>query len=409
MFNGMQVRTTLQTEHGTTATADRSEPDSYEIDIQVRVRVPKPHKSLEELSKLNPQLATVLPGLPVLLDTAKVSPAFDELYRLKVRNLQSNLRRLDSLLSRHNFYDTETVLELEHPISKRRALLVQSDMDVDTDGSDADRVPDVDGGSSTYQPFTSYYWPKQTNKVNTAFIRPREERLKKIDQELAASGLSAAKKKELKATQTQLKNEIAHLRSSSFLVGKLDPFIVLPWSMFGKKDQLTPKVGDYCVVIHDNGLYPAIVGDVGPTYKSGEASLRLGQAINPKSSGYSRAASDLKVTYLVFPGSGERPWTAPDYEKWRARCETLLGELGGYNGQLHVWEDLTKPKPTPVPASPVATPAPSATPAPGATPAATPGATPGATPIPATPAPATPEPKNLPPATTETKPKTRPS
>ena len=404
MFNGMQIRTTLQTEYGTTATKDRSEPENYAVDIKVNVRVPKPHKSLEELSNLNPQLATILPGLPILLDTAKVSPSFDELYRLKVRNLQANLMRLDALMSRHNFYDTETVLELEHPVSKRRALLVQSDMDVDTDGSDSDRVPDVEGASSTFQPFTSYNWPKQTKQPNNAFIRPREERLKKIAQELAASGVSAAKQKELKGRQAELKNEITNLQRNSFLVAKLDPFIVLPGSMFGKKDQLTPKVGDYCVVIQDNVLYPAILGDVGPSYKSGEGSLRLCQALNPKASGYSRAASDLKVTYLVFPGSGERPWTVPNYEKWRAQCESLLGELGGHNGQLHVWEDLAKPKATPAPVPPAATPAPSATPAPGATPAATPSATPGATP-----APATPEPKNLPPATTEAKPKARPS
>ncbi len=319
MFNGMQVRTTLLTEHGTTATADRNEPGSYELDITLRVKVPKPHSNLEELSKLNPQIATTLPGLPILLDTAKISPAFDDIYRLKVENLQRNLRsRLDLLLSRHNFYDTETVLELQHPISKRKALLVQSDMDVDTDGSDSDRVPDVDANSVTFQPFTSYGWPKKTDKPNS-FIIPREKRLKEIAQELAKSGVSAARQKELKATQANLKAEIQDLQRRSFLVAKLDPYIVLPYSMFGKKDQLTPKVGDYGVVIQGDTLYPVIVGDVGPMYKSGEGSLRLCQALNPKASGYNRAASDLKVTYLIFPESGDRPWDVPNFETWNTR------------------------------------------------------------------------------------------
>jgi hypothetical protein len=401
MFNGMQTRTTLQTEYGTTATADRNEPGSYEVDIQVRVRVPKPHTSLEELSKLNPELPTVLPGLPILLDTAKISPAFDELYRLKVTNIQSNLTRFDALLSRHNFYDTETVLELEHPISKRRALLVQSDMDVDTDGSDGDRVTEVEANSQTFQPFTSYNWPKKTQQPNS-FIIPREKRLKEITQELASSGVSAARQKELKATQAQLKNEISNLQKNSFLVAKLDPFIVLPGSMFGKKNQLIPRIGDYCVVIYNDVLYPAILGDVGPSFKSGEGSTRLCQALNPKASGYSRPTNDLKVTYLVFPGSGEKPWEAPDYEKWRTKCESLLGELGGHNGKLHVWDDLAKPKPLPTPVPPSATPAAAATPAP-------PAATPSATPPAATPAPGTPGPKTLPPATAEAATKARPS
>lgn len=398
MFNGMQLRTSLITEYGTTATADRSDPASYAVDIQVRVRVPKPHRDLAELSRLNPQLATILPGLPILLDTAKVSPAFDDLYRLKVTNLQANLRRLDALLSRHNFYDTETVLELEHPVSKRRALLVQSDMDTDTDGSDSDRVSDVDAASPTFQPFTSYNWPKKTQQPNP-LIAPRENRLRQISQELAFAGVSAARQKELKKIQADLRGEITNLQKNSFLVAALDPFIVLPGSMFGKKGQLTPSIGDYCVVINGSMLYPAIVGDVGPSYKSGEASLRLCKELNPRADANSSATSDLKVTYLVFPGSSEKPWGVPDLEKWRTRCESLLGELGGFSGQLFAWEDLSKPKPPPEPVVPQSTPAPPSTPGatpPAATPAPVPATPAPTTPVPATPAPTTPKPAATP-------------
>ena len=46
-----------------------------------------------------------------------------------------------SLLSRHNFYDCQTVSQLRHPNTGRRAILLQGDMDVDADGSDSDRLP----------------------------------------------------------------------------------------------------------------------------------------------------------------------------------------------------------------------------------------------------------------------------
>ncbi len=187
IFNGMQIRTTLQTEFGTNATTDRADPSSYGVDLQVRVKVPKPHRDFAELVHLNSQLPTVLPELPILLNTAKISPFFDDLYRLKVTSLQQNLMHLDVLLSRHNFYDCETVLEFEHPLSRRRAILLQADMDTDNDGSDSDRVPDVDGSSATFQPFTSYKWAKKTQQPNS-FITPRTARLRQIEQEMAIPG-----------------------------------------------------------------------------------------------------------------------------------------------------------------------------------------------------------------------------
>jgi hypothetical protein len=96
------------------------------------------------------------------------------------------------------------------------------------------------------------------------------------------------------------------------------------------------------VVIHGSKLYPAIVGDGGPTYKVGEASLRIARQLNPKATPYSRPVSDLKVTYLVFPGSRDPERGPPDFEKWRQRCHELLGEIGGLGEgyQLHLWQDL---------------------------------------------------------------------
>ena len=404
----MQIRTTLQTEFGTNATTDRADPSGYGVDLQVRVKVPKPHRDFAELVHLNAQLPTVLPQLPILLNTAKISPFFDDLYRLKVTSLQQNLMHLDALLSRHNFYDCETVLEFEHPLSRRRAILLQADMDTDNDGSDSDRVPDVDGSSATFQPFTSYKWAKKTQQPNS-FITPRTARLRQIEQETAMPGQPTARLQQLRGQSAALKSEISDLQKYSYLVGSADPYVVLPSSMFGKKfGPFAPAVGDYCVVIHENTLFPSVIGDVGPADLVGEASLRICRQINPRSDANNRPMNDLKVTYLIFPGSADRPFDVPNLDKWRTRCEALLKEVGGFQGQLFAWEDVTKPKPppaTPVPATPAplgpATPTPSnPVPAPAPTTAspspanATPPSEPTTSPKPAaTPAPASTTPK----------------
>lgn len=373
IFNGMQYRVTLETEIGSSATEEVNDPASYRAELVVKVKVPKPHKSLAEITKLNPELPTVLPELTTLLQSAKISPSFDDLYRLKCAALQSSLYRLDNLLTRHNFYDIETILELQHPQSKRRALFIQSEMDVDTDGSDIERVPVIEGASSTFQPFTSYRWGRKTDVISP-FSAPREEKLKLVEQELAANP-PAARKEALKSSQIDLKNEIGDLKKYSFLVGQTDPFIVLPGSMVGKKaGGFGPAIGDYCVVIVGRTFYPAIVGDVGPANLMGEASLRLCKQILPKANAAFRPVDELKATYLVFPGTADRPFAVPDLAKWRERCAKFLDELGGQRGELFTWEDLTKPPPPPP-----ATPAPT-TPAPATAPAPAKAATPPATP-----------------------------
>lgn len=343
MFSGAQVRTTLETEFGTTATVARNDPASYVVDVKVQVKIPKPHKDLSELSKLNERLPALLPGLSTLIESAKVSPLWEDFYRLKVAQLQQSLNRFDNLLSRHNLYDCETILELQHAQTKRRALLIQADMDTDSDGSDADRIAEVDTASSTFQPFTSYRWGKKTDKPS-AFIGPREAKLKQYEIELATPGVIPARAKDLRDATARIKSEVSDLKKYSFLVATTDPFVVLPLSMFGKKSPFAVSIGDYCVVVFGDQLYPAIVGDAGPAYKTGEGSLRLSKQISARADVNNRAVNDLKVTYLVFPGTADKPWDVPDLAKWRARCASLLGEIGGYQGELFEWEDLTKPK-----------------------------------------------------------------
>ena len=371
LFSGLELHTTLETQRGETASTERENESSYALDLAVRVRVPKANTSLKELASLNPQLPELLPGLEALAKTARVSDFYEEIYQRKLRSLRSELMRLDQLLSRHNFFDCETILEIQSPQTKRRALLIQSDMDVDMDGSDSDRVPNVDSSDLHFQPTTSYKWPKKTAAANP-FLAQRETRLQQFQKELRANGTAPARANELRAAIGDLRHEIDDLKKHSFLVGATDPYIVLPGLMLGKNDSaFTPRIGDYCAVIYKNVLYPAIIGDAGPNHILGEASLRISKQLNALAGANNRPVSALKVTYLVFPNTADKPWAAPDLEKWRARCEQFLNELGGYKGELHAWENLIKPPPTPAPTPtpvPKPTPTPTPTPAPQATP-----------------------------------------
>jgi hypothetical protein len=370
LFNGVKYDVTFETVEGKTATVEREDPESYVVDLKVRVRVPKAHQSLPELSRISPELSTVLPELESLLKTARVSTEFDELYRNKVNSVRNAVNRLDAVLSRHNFFDCETILELQHPKSKRKCLLIQSDMDVDTDGSDGDRVPSIElGGSRTFQPFTSYRWAKKTKQPNP-FAVVWEKRIQEAEAKMVTSKDPAATRAEI----ARLRDEFRSMQTASWLVGVADPFIVLPIPMLGKSARgYGPLIGDYCVIIVGNRLFPAIVGDAGPTTKLGEASLRICREISGEASGSQRALSDLKATYLVFPGSGEKPWGPPDYAKWQARCEKLLAEMGGYEGTLFQWTPWLPPGTVPAPTPGAATPpAGASSPVPSANPATAP-------------------------------------
>lgn len=385
LFNGIDLRTSVETESGTTATATRNDPESYTLNLELKVRVPKPTADLSDLELLNPSLSSILPGLAAMMPDARVSHFFEDFYRQKIANLQHNLPRLDLLLSRHNFYDCETVLEFQHPTTLRRALLVQAAMDVDMDGSDSDRVPLVDGTIANYQPMTSYKWPKKTAQPNQ-FLASREIRLKQLEAELETKGLSLERSMELRTLIPDARYELNQLKTHNFLVATTDPYVVMPGSLVTQDNQpFTPRIGDYCVVIYKNTLYPALIGDVGPRDKIGEASYRICKEINPRSTPYNRPVSDLKITYLVFPNSADKPFDAPDLDKIRSHCEQLLNEVGGYKGELHVWENLIKPPPTPTPTpAPTPTITPTQTPAPSPTAAAetSPTNSPSQTPIP---------------------------
>lgn len=374
LFNGITLHASVDPVPGGAASDERTNPDSYVLELRLHAKVPQPNKSIEDLAKVNGELPRVLPGLAAMITPESVSPLFKDLYETKLRLLRENLGRLDQLLSRHNFYDTQTILNLRHPESKRRAVLLQADMDVDADGSDSDRLPAGSGESVTFQPFTSFKWPKKTPAPNP-YAAPAEEKLKRFEGELAARSTAPERKRDLKSAIAQLRDEIDTMKKFSFLIGATDPYIVLPGN-FARAD--AGKVGDYALVIFNDKIYPAVVGDVGPTDKTGEASLRIAKEINPAANPNNRPISDLKITYLVFPGTAETPFGPPDLEKLQARCETLVKEIGGAAVPLHHWENIIPPPPSP---TPTPTPNPSVTATPSASPAAT-FAFPTATPAP---------------------------
>ena len=359
IFNGLQYRWKVETSPGDTAARDREVDNSYRLELKLKIRVPRPATSLQDVRVANARLPELLPSLPLLLESARVSPDYGKIYDLKLAWLKGRLEKIEQILSRHNFYDCDTILQLKHPETGRRALFVQGDMDVNVDGSDGDRNVEVDGSGQFFQAQTSYRWPKTTDRPNP-FLKRFEERMAEAEAELAQPETKEVRRQELTERIAASKRQLADLKSASFLVSKTDPTIVLPGFMMRGDGADVPKVGDYAVVIHGDKMYPSMVGDAGPSYKVGEASLRLCDEIRKTGTPLARPVSDLAVTYLVFPGSAEDKRSVPDLEKWHQRCTDLMAQIGVPNAPLHRWEDIVPPWPTP---TPTPTPDPAASPA----------------------------------------------
>ena len=375
LFNGITLHSSVETTPGADASTERVDPDSYVLDLKLNARVPTPNHTVDELAKITPRLPELLPGLSAMISPESVSPLFGELYNTKVKMLRENLARLDLLLSRHNFFDCQTVLQLQHPQTKRKALLLQADMDVDCDGSDGDRLPTSLGAPTNFKPFTSFKWTKKNPAAPNPYLPGTEERLKKAEDEFAAKTTNADRKRDLRNAITQLRAEVTTLKKYSFLIGTTDPYIVMPGAFTRGKD--AAKTGDYALVVYGDGIYPAIVGDIGPNDKVGEASFRIAKQINAQATPYNRPVSDLKVTYLVFPGTADPQFGPPDLEKLQSTCQKLVAEIGGSSVQLHHWEDII-PKPTSTPtATAIVSPSPTSTSSPtgSSLPTASPSAT----------------------------------
>ena len=354
--SGIPFKTEVKIDKGSFASKERVDEASYTASYQLSLRVPAAAKTMAELETTSPEISKLLPGLSALMEKAEVSPWYQKLYTNKTDRVRRDANTLNELLTKHNYYDCETILHLRTGDGKP-VFLMQAEMDVVSDGSDGDRLakmPDEIVNSPNYQPFTSYGWAKKSDTPNP-MIAGWEKRIGNAEKELADKATTAERKAWLRERIAYLKRGIDDMKGRSFLIADYDPFIVIPVNILTSNDPFAPKVGDYAAVIHGGKIYPSIVGDGGPTFKVGEASLRMARELNPKSTPYNRPVSDLKVTYLVFPGSRDAEKGPPDYEKWRQRCHELLGKLGGLADgvQLHTWQDLL-PKPAPPEVTPPA-------------------------------------------------------
>lgn len=344
LWNGMRMKLEILTGQGDIASRERLRDESYFLEARLQIQVPRPLTTMDDLSASCPGLPRVLPGLPQLLASAKESPYYHSLYQRKVIYTEQRATLFNQLLSRHNFFDCETILEATAGTG-RKVLLVQAEMDVVTDGSDPDRALTYDRSSSTFQPWTAYSWNRKSLSPASPFIAEREAEIAKLKGVQALAAATEQQKKDAAWRTTLLKKEIEALTYRSSLVAAIDPFIVLPIFMFEDVDRpFAPRIGDFAIVVHGERAFPAIVGDKGPNSKIGEASTLICNTINPSSDGKRRAVSDLVATYLVFPGTAEPAMATPDHARWRDRCLALAKEIGGLGVPLHDWR--------PIPAAP---------------------------------------------------------
>ena len=341
MSPGMNVLSAVQFEPGGTASQDRKDLGAYQLRVALNLRLPKAADG-ETLKLANPKLPELFNRYGDLMAGARVSQWYSAIYLHKQNHMRKNAATLSRLLDRHNYYDTDTVLEIESPDTGRKVLWMQADMDVVSDGSDGDRLPDMPEkvkNSDHYQPMTSYRWRKRGTNPNP-LLPHWEERVKK---------LSADKKNNASALE-YARNVVHDLKKYSFLLAEYDTFVVLPLAFKnGDNDAYRPQLGDYAAVVVGDRIFPAIVGDYGPRHKTGEASLRLARLVNPKSTSFARPVSNLGVSYIFFPGTKE-PENGPiDYNRLNSRVQELLNEMGGLTpaAQFQQVEDPLAPKPTP--------------------------------------------------------------
>lgn len=338
LTRGLNNRSNVHFTPGTTAAQDRVKKDAYQVRVSMNALLPKAAEG-EDLLKANPELPKVLADFGGLMKVAAVSPWYHSLYLHKQNRVRKNTALLNQVLDRHNFYDTDTILQITAPESKRNMLWIQADMDVVSDGSDGDRLPTMPESirkSDHYQPSTSYRWRKLGTTPNP-LLEGWQERLQRY------------RKAGNKEAEERAKLVITDLQRYSFLLAEYDSFIVVPLTVKeGKDDTYRPVPGDYAAVVVGKRVFPAIVGDFGPKFKTGEASLRLCKTVNPKANVYARPVSNLGVSYIIFPGTKE-PENGPiNYERLNSRVRELLQEIGGLGAEaefVEMQDLLPQPKP----------------------------------------------------------------
>ena len=133
-----------------------------------------------------------------------------------------------------------------------------------------------------------------------------------------------------------------HFPNGAALSSERHPYIVLPLGVFRAATGLA--LGDLAVVVYRNLLTAAICGDLGPTHKIGEGSIRLHEALHPPApdpcavrnpDGSCRRIHDVSieedVLFLVFPGSAIAAALTPANAEMliKTRAYALFSQLHG--------------------------------------------------------------------------------
>ena len=92
LWSGITVHAEVNPTPGGAASTERLDPESYVLDVRLKVRVPTPNRTLEELAQVTPELPRLLPKLGAGIGPDSVSPLFQELYDLKVQNAAGRSR-----------------------------------------------------------------------------------------------------------------------------------------------------------------------------------------------------------------------------------------------------------------------------------------------------------------------------
>ncbi len=353
MANGAVVQAHVLPSDGTNnALITAATADAYGLQLTLSVTIPSPAITVTDLCAATPELVTALPKLDSMVPQAllpnekaeqKASPFYTTLFNNKIKTLEHQLSHLGQLAPRESLYDCQTILSLTNKETQASALLIQAIMNVNADGSDGDRNIPLEKLSSTYQPQTNYRWPKISARPNPN-ITELEQQLTSWQQTLSNPISTPEQKEKLSQQIAATQSSLRELKRWSFLIGSADPFIVLPKFMLDPKNSTSAAIGDYALVLYQGIIYPAIVGDIGPSSKIGEASLRLCRAIDPHSGADHRPSSSPHISYFVFPKSAELPFKAPDYAHWSDRCHQLWKTLGGSDSlPWHEWEKIDQP------------------------------------------------------------------
>ena len=135
-----------------------------------------------------------------------------------------------------------------------------------------------------------------------------------------------------------------HFSDGTALSSERHPYIVLPLGVFCAATGLA--LGDLAVVIYRDIVTAAICGDLGPSHKIGESSIRVHEAFHPPApdpcavrnpDGSCRRIHDVSieedVLFFVFPGSAIGSALTPTNAETliKAKAFALFAKLNGHS------------------------------------------------------------------------------